>query len=241
MNLIKILIVEDDPLWSLQLERLVNELGYFEYSTDNSSQALKLLNDDTPHLALIDISISGSMDGIELSAHFQEKGVPFIIITSFTDTTTFERALKSKPFIFLTKPVNFKTLQSAIESALIDSPSQFKENQLLSTGRKIFIRTNDKLEIVDISTIQVIEVDRNYCNIFVEDNRKFAVKCSLKKVKQKLSVHTAAFIQVHRAFIVQQDCIKEVFITKGYLTVGNQKVPFGEKYKKQLLSRFDTL
>ena len=239
MEIIKILIVERDALLKLQLAQLVHTLGYVEYSTDSADTALKILSENPPHLVLIDVHLSGEMDGIEVAKYFKRKGIPIIIMTAPLATPIFERVREIKPFLLLTKPINEKTLQSAIESALIFRFRTSSKKQWSKTNKKVFIRTNDKLEIIDISDIDIIESSGNYCDIFTKDGRKFTIKSSLKKMMLKLPPHT--FIQVHRSFVVQLASIKEVFFSQNYLTVNNKKVALGKKYKKQLLSKFDTL
>ena len=69
MSLIKILAVEDDPIYAESLELIVEELGYELVGiVDNAVAALQLVDETLPDLILMDIEINDSINGIELAA-----------------------------------------------------------------------------------------------------------------------------------------------------------------------------
>ena len=62
----KILIVEDDPLSALDLQNEVERLGYEVVGmAESADEALMASEESRPDLALLDINIVGSMDGIQ--------------------------------------------------------------------------------------------------------------------------------------------------------------------------------
>jgi DNA-binding NtrC family response regulator len=59
------------------------------------------------------------MDGITAAEIiFNSYNIPVIYLTANSDVNTLERAMKTKPFGYLTKPVNAQELHTAIERAL---------------------------------------------------------------------------------------------------------------------------
>ena len=99
MSRIKILAVEDDPIYSESLDLVVQELGYELVGiVDNAFDALQLLDATSPDLILMDIEIRDSMNGIELAARINStRRIPIIYVTAFKDKETFEKAKLTLP------------------------------------------------------------------------------------------------------------------------------------------------
>ena len=66
---IKILAVEDDPIYAESLSLIVRELGYELVGiVDNAVAALQLVDETLPDLILMDIEINDKISGIELGS-----------------------------------------------------------------------------------------------------------------------------------------------------------------------------
>src|SRR5690349_714099 len=101
-----ILIVEDDPLLSGHICEVLLELGFTVAGRASSgAEALSFVEQKLPTLALVDIRLSGPMDGIELAQLLHERfGVPAIFLSGARDDQTLERARAACPLGFLSKP-----------------------------------------------------------------------------------------------------------------------------------------
>ena len=75
--------------------------------------------DNLPDLALMDVRIVGSMDGIQ-TARPVARGlrVPVIFLTSYCDGITTARAAREMPYGYLTKPFQTRELRAMLEVAL---------------------------------------------------------------------------------------------------------------------------
>jgi two-component system cell cycle sensor histidine kinase/response regulator CckA len=107
----KVLIVEDEPMLALDLHEQVEELGCEVVGIAESAEhAMAIAEIYRPDLALMDINILGSMDGIQtarlLSCTYQ---IPSAFLTSCSDEATMKRAMQELTYGYLTKP--FKTHQ----------------------------------------------------------------------------------------------------------------------------------
>jgi len=116
----KLLIVEDEPIVALDLQQELEENG-FEVTglAESADAALMLIEENRPDLALMDIRIDGSMDGIQaarLLRHAYE--VPVVFITSYSDKETLSRAARELPYGYLTKPFKSRELQATLGMAL---------------------------------------------------------------------------------------------------------------------------
>ena len=110
----KILIAEDELLSASHLKIIVMEMGYAEPQiVDNTEKLLQSIAIESPNLVLIDVRLKGIKDGIvaaEIIAA-SENPIPVIFITAMKDATTFERAKKTQPHSYITKPFQVEELQ----------------------------------------------------------------------------------------------------------------------------------
>src|SRR5688572_13500826 len=110
MEKAKVLIVEDEALIADNLGAILEDLHY--EVTDicaSADEALKSIKSDPPSVCLLDVNIEGEIDGIDLAELIKKKlDVPHIFITSFSDSTTVERAKNTGPAAYIIKPYTQK-------------------------------------------------------------------------------------------------------------------------------------
>jgi CheY-like chemotaxis protein len=113
----RILIVEDEAVTSVMLEKTLKELGYEVVgSAFDGIEAINLARDKRPDIVLMDIRIQGDMDGIETAKRiYQQYKIPIIYLTAHSDDDTIRRAVESGPFGYLIKPFKERELYSNIE------------------------------------------------------------------------------------------------------------------------------
>jgi CheY-like chemotaxis protein len=119
-NASKILIVEDEAVVALAMEKQLTRLGFEVIGTcDNGLDALQKAAEESPQLVLMDIKINGDLDGVDtvkqLRAVFD---IPVIYLTSYSDEATLERAKVTEPFGYLLKPFDDLTLKTTFDLAL---------------------------------------------------------------------------------------------------------------------------
>jgi CheY-like chemotaxis protein len=97
---------------------LCGELGFAIAGIGSSgSEALWLVDQCPPSLALVDIRL-GPMDGIEVAQALRSRHhVPVIFLSGFVDLATIERAKGAQPLDFLAKPFRPSQVFNAIEAA----------------------------------------------------------------------------------------------------------------------------
>jgi len=116
----KILIVEDEPLISSYISHVLKAFAFSIVGCPSSgSEAIALADEYRPGLAIIDIQISGAMDGIEVARTLQERfGVQAIFLSGVKDGDTIRRAREICSREILRKPFLPSELLDAIERAL---------------------------------------------------------------------------------------------------------------------------
>ncbi|MEB3416687.1 response regulator [Alteriqipengyuania sp. WL0013] len=119
-----VLIIEDEPLISMQLEDLVRSLGHEICGTAATrTQAQQVVAETRPGLVLADIQLADGSSGLDAVDDILEIGsVPVIFITAYP-----ERLLtgdRPEPTYLITKPFQEASVRTAISQALFFNSSR---------------------------------------------------------------------------------------------------------------------
>lgn len=117
MRSLSALIVEDEAIIALYLKRQLIEEGWEVAGvTAAGDEAIRLALERRPDVVLMDISLSGAMDGIEATRGIRTSaGPPVVFCTSYDDADMRTRAEAAGALAFLSKPVDVKALRCIVE------------------------------------------------------------------------------------------------------------------------------
>lgn len=121
----KILMVDDELDACEVISYFLGRRGYDVITTNSAEEALSKLSTEKPELILLDILMPG-MDGIECLRKIREinKEVPVIMVTCITNIDTAKQAMELGATDYLTKPLGYNALETAISTYLFfKSPS----------------------------------------------------------------------------------------------------------------------
>jgi len=112
---IKVLVVEDDFLVSIMVQRMVEEIGYeVVANANNGVEAVERTKEINPDVVLMDIKMS-DMDGIEAARKIQEEiPTPVVMLTAHETPELLEQASDAGVGAYLVKPVHVRELENAI-------------------------------------------------------------------------------------------------------------------------------
>jgi PAS domain S-box-containing protein len=116
----RILIVEDEAIVAMEIERRLKKLGYTVPTIIFSGQeAVQAALDLQPDLIIMDIKLKGDIDGIE-AAHriHQQLDVPIIYLTAYSDADILARAKITEPYGYIVKPFQERDLAITVEMTL---------------------------------------------------------------------------------------------------------------------------
>ncbi len=115
-----ILIVEDDAILAMFLQDMLSRLNYSVFpSIATGEEAVRFSLQNQPDLVLMDIQLSGEMNGITAARIIAQKtGIPIIFLTSFDQSSVVEDAKTAGAYGYLIKPVDERDLGTNIEIAL---------------------------------------------------------------------------------------------------------------------------
>lgn len=241
----KILIVEDDPLYAAQLEWLVGSLSYEIAGTcTNAFDAINLFHRKSPDLLLLDIHIIGEIDGIQLASHINKiRKTPVIFITSLSDDETFNRVQQIGPAGFIIKPFNPLQLQRVIELTVaklgeLNPNHSFQDNDLILSDC-FFIKVREKLVKIVLTEIFYIEADDRYSIIHTISGHKYIIRIPLGELEEKLP--SSAFIRTHRSYIIQSKYIQSVNVQDETIQLNQINIPMSKTYREKILDKIKRL
>ena len=142
MSDVRVLIVEDEPMIAEDISDFLDDMNFKSVGIAYDSEtALDMLINRHPDIALLDISIEGSLNGIEVAKIIRDKyNIPFIFLTSHSDKDTLDEAKKTIPYGYIVKPFNEKDLLSSLEMALYRFSNEKK------SILPVYDKLNSKLE-----------------------------------------------------------------------------------------------
>jgi PAS domain S-box-containing protein len=149
-----ILIIEDSFIVAYHLRTTLENEGYqVIYTCDSGEEAIRFIETKRPDLVLMDITLTGKMDGIQTAQTLKSRfNIPVIYITALTDKDTINRAKITEPYGYLTKPFEDREIFTVIEMALYKHDV---ESRLKQSEEKYFSTVNSISDAV-------VTIDRNY-------------------------------------------------------------------------------
>jgi diguanylate cyclase (GGDEF)-like protein/PAS domain S-box-containing protein len=120
MNNERVLIVEDEKIIAIDLQRRLERFGYAVVGiAGEGEEAVSMALELEPDIILMDIMLAGTMDGVEAARTIKsKKDIPFIFLTAYTDEKTIERAKEVQPYGYILKPFKERELYTTIDIAL---------------------------------------------------------------------------------------------------------------------------
>lgn len=123
----RVMIVEDDPLLSIVEEKLITKLGYEVVGKSTSGEmVLDIFDDVSPDILIMDIQLSGELNGIQTVKKLRENhiDVPVIFLSGDDQSSVLNKAREVDCVDFLLKPVTAFTLSAPLKKAASKSTSK---------------------------------------------------------------------------------------------------------------------
>lgn len=114
-----VLIVEDDMILSMVLERMILKLNHSVVGkVITGKEAIESAIELDPDLILMDIQLKDDIDGISAMHQIRDhSSVPVIYITGNSDEYNLSRAKETEYVDYLVKPIQMSDLKSSIDKA----------------------------------------------------------------------------------------------------------------------------
>lgn len=133
---LKILITEDDNVSALLLKKALEKNGHEIIGmADSGEMALEILQQTKADIVMMDINLSGKLDGIKTTEIINEKyQIPVVYLTASSDAETLAKVAGTNPSAYVIKPFNIRELNMSIELATFKDR---KEKELQALNNKL--------------------------------------------------------------------------------------------------------
>lgn len=138
-----VLVVEDEVLIQREIASSLSAFGFGRVDTAASAdEAIARAVAHCPDIVVMDIRIKGNRDGIEAGRVLRRDfGAALIYLTSHSDSATIARAASTMPHGYLTKPIHYPNLRTALKIAIIRNRAE----QALREQERWFSTTIDSI------------------------------------------------------------------------------------------------
>ncbi len=147
-----ILIVDDVPKNLQVLGSILYDNGYEIAMADNGPSALKMLEDISPDLILLDVMMP-EMDGYEVCAKLKKDPklaeIPVIFLTAKSETNNIIEAFKSGAVDYITKPFNSLELLSRVNVHIQLKRNKEELKDLNNNLEKLVAERTEQLKIAN--------------------------------------------------------------------------------------------
>lgn len=212
--MIKVLIVEDDPMVADFNKRYVEHVEGFkvEATVPSVNEALALLDRQVIDLILLDIFMPG-LNGIELLSQIRKigKSVDVIIVSAACDSTTIKKALQYGAVDYLIKPFEFDRLSTALMA--------YKDRSKLMKDR-------EKLSQADLDKQILYKTDSLAINELPKGLTRNTLKTVWEKIKE-LHVHAFTTEEIAQHVGISRVSMRKYLIFLSELGVIETEVIYG--------------
>lgn len=116
MSKFNVVLVEDAGIVANDIDQTVSDAGFrMEHKFSAGEDVLEEFEGLDADLVLMDIQLSGEMDGIETTSTLQERySVPVVFLTAYSNPETIDRARETGAAAYLVKPLDKDDLVAII-------------------------------------------------------------------------------------------------------------------------------
>lgn len=225
------IIVEDEPLALERTQYFVQKIPFLDLldTFDNAFDALSFLKKEAVDVLFLDINL-GDFSGIQLleTATISSQ---VILATAYPDYAL--KGYELKVADYLLKPYTFERFVQAVNRAQemiakkAPSPDKFGTSPYMASKKHIFVKTEHRLEKINLDDILYIEGMGDYRRIFTTQKRLMTLQTFSDFEKE-----IPAFIlcRVHKSYMVAIDKIES--IERDRIKIGTANIPISETYKQ---------
>jgi PAS domain S-box-containing protein len=147
----KILVVEDEAITGMDIQKSLIEMGYSVSDVATTGElAVRKAGELHPDLVLMDIMLAGKMNGIEAAEIIKrELHIPVVYLTAYSDDSFIARAKITEPYGYILKPFRELELKTTIEMALYKFAMEHALRIGEETTRVLLNATEDYLFLID--------------------------------------------------------------------------------------------
>ncbi len=230
----KILIIEDDELFSNSLARALEREGFEVDKAKSAEEALNLVQKKNFNLIISDVRLGEGIDGIETVKRIKELKptvkTSVIIVTAYSDKDAPIRAIQIDADDFIFKPIQLDYFMLRVKKILEMARLKRHEEEYIGEIRIL----KEKLTQYNLALEDKIREKTTELTLLFEIGRELTSSLQLEEVLHTIVERTADVLDVERCSLLLLDETKnELFIAaaKGipHEVIAKTRIKMGEK------------
>lgn len=204
----KVLIIDDENRTRQLIANMIDSFGYDVETIpegENVESGIKAIEKHNPDIVFLDIQMPDGT-GFDVLRSIDKKNFVVIFITAHEEFAI--KAIKFSALDYLLKPVDPTELEAALKKAIqaVQEEGESTQFEALQKNinphekRRLVLKTQESVHVVDLDDIIRCEADRNYTSFFLTNNKKILVSKTLKEYETLLSGHN--FLRVQQSHLI---------------------------------------
>lgn len=242
---LKCIAVDDEPLALDIIEDYVSKVPFLELvkRTENAIEALQLVQAGGIDLVFLDIQMP-ELTGIQFLKIANSKA-HYILTTAYSQYALESYDLNVSDYLL--KPIAFDRFYKAVEKVHnqakpaepVAAPQPVVTSAPFSAAGSpvqdfIFVKTEHKIQKIELDEILYIEGLKDYISIFTKAERVITLQ-NMKKMEETLPA--GKFIRVHKSYIISLDKIES--IERSRISICGKVIPIGDTYREEFFRHID--
>jgi two-component system LytT family response regulator len=244
--ILKCIAVDDEPLALDILEDYISKVPFLQLvkRTENAIEALQLVQAGGIDLVFLDIQMP-DLTGIQFLKIASGKS-NYILTTAYSQYALESYDLNVSDYLL--KPIAFDRFYKAVEKVHNQlqksepvAPAQVEpatpstpSAHALQVQDFIFVKTEHKIQKIQLDDILYIEGLKDYISIFTKNERVITLQ-NMKKMEETLP--KGEFIRVHKSYIIALDKIES--IERSRISITGKIIPIGDTYRDEFFKLID--
>jgi two-component system LytT family response regulator len=244
--ILKCIAVDDEPLALDILEDYISKVPFLQLvkRTENAIEALQLVQAGGIDLVFLDIQMP-DLTGIQFLKIASGKS-NYILTTAYSQYALESYDLNVSDYLL--KPIAFDRFYKAVEKV----HNQLQKSEPVAVANVepvaapvqsahaasvqdfIFVKTEHKIQKIQLDDILYIEGLKDYISIFTKTERVITLQ-NMKKMEETLP--KGEFIRVHKSYIISLDKIES--IERSRISIKGKIIPIGDTYRDEFFKLID--
>jgi two-component system LytT family response regulator len=177
---------------------------------ENVQSGIKAIEEMSPDIVFLDIQMPDGT-GFDVLKAVKNKNFEVVFITAHEEFAI--KAIKFSALDYLLKPIDPMELKLAVEKAIkaVDEKHEdiqfdtLQHNMQPNQKRRLVLKTQESVHVVELHEIIRCEADRNYTSFFLVGGKKILVSKTLKEYETLLTQHN--FLRIQQSHLINLDYV----------------------------------
>ena len=245
----KVLIIDDENRTRDFVKKMIDSFNLdLDVFTDgeNVETGIEAINRIQPDILLLDIQMPDGT-GFDVLNSIETKNFEVIFITAYQEYAI--KAIKFSALDYILKPIDSEELHSSIITAIDSLEFKREETKFIAlennmqpnNRRKLVLKTQECVYVVDLNEIIRCEADKNYTFFYLNSGKKILVSRTLKDYETMLNGY--GFFRIQQSHLINLEYLDRYDKQQGGAIImkDGTSVPLSPAKKDQFFKLLEKL